>query len=70
MNMRLAVRHAIRLHADGELVEAVESYRAILKRHPKACACWSNLGMALRRLGCKDEGLQVLRGCPRLPAAR
>ena len=61
VNVNLAVRHAIQLHADGRLAEAVDAYRAILKRHPEMCACWSNLGMALRKLGCKDEGLQVLR---------
>ncbi len=66
----LDVRHAIQLHADGKLAEAVESYRVILKRHPEECACWSNLGVALRTLGRKGEGLQVLREgariCPRV----
>ena len=70
MNVRLAVAEAIQLHADGKLVEAVESYQAILKRHPEACACWSNLGVALRKLGRKGEGLRALREgariCPRL----
>ena len=70
MNVSLDVRHAIQLHADGKLTEAVESYRAILKRHPEECACWSNLGVALRTLGRKGEGLQVLREgariCPRV----
>ena len=61
MNVSLAVRHATQLHADGKLPEAVESYRAILERHPDTCACWSNLGVALRTLGRRDEGLQVLR---------
>ena len=61
MNASDAVRHAIQLHADGRLVEAVDSYRAILEQHPEMCACWSNLGMALRKLGRKEEGLQVLR---------
>ena len=72
MSVRLAVRHAIRLHADGRLVEAVESYRAILKRQPEACTCWSNRGVALRKLGRRDEGLQVLqegaRRCPQFAA--
>ena len=70
MNVSLDVRHAIQLHADGKLAEAVESYRAILKRHPEECACWSNLGVALRALGRKGEGLQALREgtriCPRV----
>ena len=70
MNVSLVVRHAIQLHADGKLAEAVESYQAILKRHPDTCACWSNLGVALRTLGRKEEGLQVLREgariCPRV----
>ena len=69
MNQRLSVQDAIQLHADGQLAAAVDAYRIILKRHPEACACWSNLGMALRTLGRKDEGLAVLREgarvCPR-----
>ena len=60
---------AIGLHQAGKLDAAVAAYRAILKRHPETCACWSNLGMALRTLGRKDEGLAVLREgvrvCPR-----
>ena len=70
MDMQLAVRRATRLHADGRLEAAVDAYRAILKQHPDTCACWSNLGVALRTLGRKDEGLQVLREgvrrCPRV----
>ena len=65
---RQAIRHAIRLHTDGQLDAAVDAYRAILKRHPEAAPCWSNLGAALRKLGRQDEGLQVLlqgeRRCP------
>ena len=61
MDARLSVQHAIRLHSDGRLAAAVDAYRAILKRYPEARACWSNLGMALRTLGRKDEGLAVLR---------
>ena len=61
VNANPAVRHAIQLHADGRLVEAVDAYRAVLERHPETGACWSNLGVALRKLGRKDEGLQVLR---------
>ena len=61
MNVRLAVEHAIQLHSDGQLAAAVDAYRTILERHPETCACWSNLGMALRTLGRKDEGLTVLR---------
>ncbi len=60
-DVRRAVRHAIRLHTDGKLDAAADAYRAILKRHPEAGACWSNLGVALRKLGRKDEGLEVLR---------
>ena len=71
MRVSPAVRHALQLHAEGKLVEAVESYRAILKQHPETGACWSNLGMALRALGRKDEGLRVLRAgvglCPQVP---
>ena len=67
-NVRLAVAQATRLHAGGQLAAAVAAYRAILKRHPGACACWCNLGVALRALGRKDEGLEVLRrgarACP------
>ncbi len=58
---RDAIRNAIRLHADGNLEAAVDAYRAILEQHPQAAACWSNLGVALRRLGRRDEGLEVLR---------
>ena len=62
------IRRAIRLHTDGQIEAAVDAYRDILKRHPEAAACWSNLGAALRKLGRKDEGLQVLlegeRRCP------
>ena len=69
MDQRLSVQRAIQLHSDGQLAAAVAAYRAILKRHPETCACWSNLGMALRALGRKDEGLAVLRQgarvCPR-----
>ncbi len=60
-DVRGAVRRAIRLHADGKLDAAVEAYRAVLKRHPRTPACWANLGAALRKLGRRDEGLQVLR---------
>ena len=71
MNVRLAVQRAIRLHSDGRLAAAVNAYRAILKRHPETCACWSNLGMALRTLGRKDEGIEALREgvgvCPQVP---
>ena len=70
MDVQPAVRHATRLHADGRLDAAVDAYRAILKQHPDTCACWSNLGVALRALGRRDEGLQVLREgariCPRV----
>ena len=61
MNVRLAVRQALKLHVGGKLVAAVDAYRAILKRHPETSACWCNLGVALRALGRKDEGLAVLR---------
>ena len=61
-------RGAIRLHAEGQLEAAIDAYRDILKRHPKVPGCWSNLGAALRTLGRKEEGLQVLlegeRRCP------
>ena len=64
-----ARRRALQLHAAGELDAAVAAYRAVLKRHPGACECWCNLGAALRTLGRKDEGLEVLRRglrvCPR-----
>ncbi len=56
-----ALRDAIRLHEGGRLEAAVDAYRRILKRHPRLCPCWANLGMALRQLGRKDEGLAVLR---------
>ena len=69
MNVRLAVQRAIQLHSEGQLAAAAEAYRTILKQHPETCGCWSNLGMALRTLGRKDEGLAVLREgalvCPR-----
>ena len=56
MNLRLAVQRAIRLHSDSELAAAADTYWAILKRHPKTCACWSlTLGMALRTLGNAHE---------------
>ena len=62
MSVRVvAVRRAIQLHSDGHLAAAVDAYRAILKRYPETCACWSNLGMALRSLGRRGEGLEVLR---------
>ena len=68
-HVRLAVDRAIQLHSDGQLAAAVDAYRTILERAPETCACWSNLGMALRALGRKDEGLAVLRQgarvCPR-----
>ena len=56
-----ALRDAISLHSAGRLEEAVAAYRRILKRHPRSCPSWSNLGMALRQLGRTDEGLEVLR---------
>ena len=56
-----ALRDAISLHSAGRLEEAVAAYRRILKRHPRNCPSWSNLGMALRQLGRTDEGLEVLR---------
>ena len=59
---------ALRLQMDGKLDAAVDAYRDILKGHPRACACWSNLGAALRKLGRKDESLKALqqgaRFCP------
>lgn len=62
------LRQAITLHADGALEEAVAAYRIILAARPEDCACWSNLGVALRALGRKQEGLDVLRegsaACP------
>ena len=68
MNVRLAVRRAVQLHVRGQIAAAVDAYRAILKRHPETCACWCNLGVALRALGRQDEGLAVLRAgarhCP------
>ena len=71
MDVRFAVQRAIQLHSDGQLAAAVDAYRAILKRHAKMCSCWSNLGVALRALGRKDEGLAALRRgarvCPRSP---
>ena len=71
MNVRRAVRHAIRLHSDGKLAAATDAYRAILRRHPETCVCWSNLGVALWTLGRKNEGLKVLREgvrvCPQVP---
>ena len=61
---------AIRLHTGGQLDAAVDAYRAILERHPEAGACWCNLGVALRKLGRRDEALAVLRegvrACPEL----
>ncbi len=61
---------AIRLHTGGQLDAAVDAYRAILERHPGAGACWCNLGVALRKLGRRDEALAVLRegvrACPEL----
>ena len=57
----LATRRALRLHVAGDLGAAVFAYRAVLKRHPKACDCWCNLGAALRALGRKDDGLEALR---------
>ncbi len=57
----LATRHALRLHVAGRLDAAVAAYRAILKQYPKACDCWCNLGVALRALGRKDDGLEALR---------
>ena len=71
MDVSPDVERAIQLHADGQLAAAVAAYQAILKRHPETCAAWSNLGMALRSLGRKEEGLAVLREgvrvCPRVP---
>ena len=71
MNVRVAVRRAIELHAAGRLAAAIDAYWTILEQHPDACACWSNLGTALRALGRKDEGLAVLRQgvrvCPDAP---
>ena len=68
--VRSDVGRAIRLHTDGQLEAAVDAYRAILERHPEAGACWSNLGVALRKLGRRDEALAVLREgariCPEL----
>ena len=58
---RRAFQDAVRLHTDGRLEAAVDAYRAILRGHPKAAACWSNLGAALRGLGLRDEALDVLR---------
>lgn len=62
------VRRAIELHVDGKLDAAADAYRAILRHRPDEGACWSNLGVALRALGRKAEGLDVLRrgvrACP------
>ena len=60
-DVRHAVSRAIRLHVDGKLDAAVDAYQAVLKRYPRTCACWVNLGAALQKLGRKDEALKVLR---------
>ena len=69
VNVRFAVDRAIQFHSDGQLAAAVDACRTILKRQPETCACWFNLGMALRSLGRQDEGLAALREgvrvCPR-----
>ncbi len=59
--MRAAIRRARQLLAEGKLDAAVDANRAILERNPGACTCWSNLGVALFRLGRKDEALSVLQ---------
>ena len=56
-----ARRRALELHQAGRLDPAVAAYRAVLKRHPRACDCWCNLGAALRALGRWAEGLEALR---------
>ena len=63
---RRAFQDAVRLHTDGRLKDAVDRYRAILKGHPRAPACWSNLGAALRELDRKDEALETYRQGVRL----
>lgn len=55
------VRDAVALHADGRIEDAIAAYRAILEKRPGECACWSNLGVALRDLDRKQDGLEVLR---------
>ena len=66
--LAVARRRALALHKAGKLDAAVAAYQAVLKRHPRACDCWCNLGAALRALGRKTEGLatlrQGLRACP------
>ena len=59
--MRAAIRRARQLLAEGKLDAAVDANRAVLDRNPGACTCWSNLGVALFRLGRKDEALDVLQ---------
>ena len=63
---RRAFQAGVQLHADGKLEGAVDAYRTILKDHPRAAGCWSNLGTALRTLGRQEEGLAVLREGARL----
>ena len=62
----------MQLHRAGQLDAAVAAYQAILGRDPKACICWSNLGLALLKLGRNGEALDVLRkgvrACPQHPA--
>ena len=59
--MRAAIRRARQLLHEGKLDAAVDANRAVLERNPGACTCWSNLGVALFRLGRKDEALSVLQ---------
>ena len=64
--VRRAIQDAFRLHARGRLEAAVDAYRGILKGHPRAPACWTNLGAALLKLGRRGEGLQALQEGARL----
>ena len=59
--MRAAILRARQLLTEGKLDAAVDANRAVLERNPGACTCWSNLGVALFRLGRKDEALSVLQ---------
>ena len=43
------------------VAQGLATCRAVLRRHPKVCDCWCNLGAALRALGRKEEVFRDVR---------
>jgi len=56
-----AIRTAVVLEDQGDIVGAAKRYREVLTTHPDSVLAWTNLGNADARLGKRDEAEQDFR---------